>query len=63
MKSGSTLTTAADFNTAFLQGLNVIVWQDESIVQYGSQIERHIKDAVKINGTYYVKSHHEFRVK
>jgi len=56
------LSNSDHFNTAFLQQLPVEVWQDGEKINAGI-IERHIKDAVKINGMYYVKSQNEFRVR
>ncbi|WP_020615758.1 hypothetical protein [Paenibacillus daejeonensis] len=57
------LRTAADFDRAYLEQLRVEVWDDESIEDYGGPIELHIKDAVRINGMYYVKSMYQFYVK
>jgi hypothetical protein len=57
------LLTSAELNDAFLQHFHVEVWQDGQIVDYGGPIEKHTLVAIKINGTYYVKSHHEFVVR
>jgi len=55
--------TNNELNNAFLQQLHVEVWQDSRIIDYGGPIEKHTLHAVKINGVYYMKSKHEFRVK
>lgn len=56
------LTLMTDLiNNAFLHRLPIGIWQDGEPVDYGL-IELHIKDAVKVNGMYYVKSQYEFRI-
>lgn len=60
--SGNVLTTADQINIAFLNQLQVEVWQDDILIDSGI-IEKHIKDAVKINGMYYVKRQNDFRLR
>ncbi|WP_437348679.1 hypothetical protein [Paenibacillus humicus] len=48
-------------NYAFLHRIPIGIWQDGEPVDYGL-IELHIKDAVKVNGKYYVKSQYEFKL-
>ncbi|WP_020621032.1 hypothetical protein [Paenibacillus daejeonensis] len=56
------LQTSADINDAFLRQLQVEVWDGNRLEDYGGQIERHIKDAARINGVYYVKSQYQFYI-
>ena len=57
------LRTAADFDRAFREQLPVEVWDGDTVEDYGGPIELHIKDAVKINGMYYVKSMYQFYIR
>jgi hypothetical protein len=56
-----TINVIVDLNYAFLHRLPISIWQDGEPQAYGL-IELHIKDAVRVNGMYYVKSQHEFRI-
>lgn len=53
--------TDVQLNRAFLDRLPISIWQDGELVDHGL-IELHIRDAVKVNGTYYVKSQYKFRI-
>lgn len=57
------LRTAADFDRTYQQQWRVEVWSNHVIEDYGGPIELHIKDAVRINGVYYVKSMYQFYVR
>ena len=57
------LQTSADFDNAMYFGLNISVWQNGEIINYGGKIERHTDEAVIINGGYYLKADYEFRVR
>lgn len=48
-------------NYAYLNSIPISIWQDGEPQAFGL-IELHIKDAVRVNGMYYVKSQHEFRL-
>ncbi len=48
-------------NFAFINSIPISIWQDGELQDYGL-IELHIKDAVKVNGLYYMKSQYEFRL-
>lgn len=61
MEPGHELRTADDFKTAFLRQLPVEVWQDGELIDSGP-IEKHIKNAVRINGMYYVKKHYLYLI-
>lgn len=62
-KSGHPLHTAADFDNAMFFALNVIVWQNDSIIEYGGKIESHTDDSVRINDGKYLKATCEFKVR
>jgi hypothetical protein len=62
-KNGLILKTDADFDNAIFFGLNINVWQDNEILDYGGIIESYSKDAVRINGAYYLKATCEFKVR
>jgi len=62
-QSGSNLRTSADLDNAILFRLNVSVWQDGQIVDYGGYLESFSDYSVKINGARYFRALCEFRVR
>lgn len=63
MKPGQPLTKNADFETAMLNKVPVIVFQDHRVLDAGGLIERHDMFTVVINGMHYVKTACVFKVR
>lgn len=63
MNKGYVLSSSADFDNAMLFGWNVEVWQQDDIIDYGGQIERHTDESVYINSAYYLKVNCTFKVR
>jgi hypothetical protein len=61
--SGQTLRTSADFDNAMLFELNVEVWQDGHILNYGGIIDKVTENTVRINDAYYFISVCAFKVR
>jgi hypothetical protein len=62
-KSGSVLRTSADFDNAMMFQLNVVIWQDDEIIDYGGKIESNTDASVRINECHYFKATCEFKVR
>jgi hypothetical protein len=62
-KSGFLLDTPEKIAAAIFNRTPVDVWQNGEIVDYGGVIELQTEGAVKINGSYYLKENHEFRIR
>jgi hypothetical protein len=63
LKSGSILRTSADFDNAMMFQLNVIVWQDGEIIDYGGNIESFTDASIRINDCHYFRTSCEFKVR
>jgi hypothetical protein len=61
--SGSTLRTSADFDNAMLFGLDISVWQQGEIIDYGGKIVGNTEESVHINDGRYLKIACEFKVR
>jgi hypothetical protein len=61
--SGSTLRTSADLDNAMLFSLNISVWQQGEIIDYGGKIVGHTEGAVHINDGRYLKAVCVFKVR
>lgn len=57
------LKTSADFDNAMFFGVNVIVWQDGKILDYGGIITKHSDGSVYINDGNFLKVNCEFKVR
>ena len=62
-KKNQVLTTSADFDNAIMFQIQVAVWQNGEILDYGGIIELNSDESVKIQGNYYFKMNCEFRVR
>lgn len=52
---------SSTLNEAYLNQKNVEVWSEQSLETIG-EIEKHLRDYVKINNMYYLKALHQFFV-
>lgn len=62
-KSKQQLISSADFDNAMFIGINVAVWQEGSILDYGGKIEKHTEHCVWIQDGYYLKDMCKFTVR
>jgi hypothetical protein len=63
MVQGQVLKTDVDFDNAMLFGLNISVWQQGEIVDYGGKIIANTDDSVHINDGKYLKAVCAFKVR
>lgn len=57
------LMSPADFDNAILFGVNISVWHEGKIVDYGGKIIANTNDFAHINDGKYAKSTYEFKVR
>ncbi len=62
-KSNYILKTPVDFDNAMLFGVNISVWQQNEIIDYGGKITANTVYSVDINDGKYLKSVCEFKVR
>lgn len=63
MKKQRLLRTPEEFDEAINQRMNIEVWRQGKIIDYGGQIQIQTTDAVMINDAKYSKTEHEFRIR
>jgi hypothetical protein len=63
LKSDSILRTSADFDNAMIFQLNVIVWQQDEIIEYGGKIESITDASVQINECHFFRATCEFKIR
>ncbi len=63
MQKGFILKIPEDFDAATTKRMNIEVWQQGKIINYGGSIQMQTDEAVIINDAKYLKSDYEFRVR
>lgn len=63
MHKGFMLTKPADFDSAVTLQINIEVWQQKKLIDYGGCIQLHTPNAVMINNTKYLKTACEFIIR
>lgn len=62
-KSGQALKSPYDFDNAMFFGVDVSVWQNGEIIDYGSKIIANTAESIHINDGKYLKAVCEFKVR